>query len=224
MYLLAILAGLVAWGVVGAVTGQLVVHKNEAGMFPGLIAGIWAAWPLLHQGGVQRYNFLHPVPRRYKVPAKQAFKSIRTILAEKTYNMGDKWSVSTADTQTTRIHATLRFSDEKTEHSMDARGGVHSKTVHEKRHLEMDIQMKDEGNSTVIQFDFVPRIEGSSFFACDSIVEGLLRDTEAALGAGEQAGNPASTRVPAPPWWLLGLTAFGLFLLLGDVMQAVFHG
>lgn len=224
MYWMAIIAGLVAFGVVGSVTGQLVVHKNDAGLFPGLIAGIWAAWPLLHHGGVQRYNFLHPVPKRYKAPLKEAFRKIRQILDEKTYNMGDKWTVSTADTQSRRIHAVLRFSDEKSDHSFDARGGVHTKTVHEKRLLEMDIQMKDEGTSTVIQFDFVPRIEGSSFFACDSIIEGLLKDTEYSLGAGEQAGNPASTRVPAPPWWLLGLTAFGLLLLLGDVLHAVFHG
>jgi hypothetical protein len=62
-----------------------------------------------------------------------------------------------------------------------------------------------------------------TYIACDSKVEGLLADVEAALGAGTAAGNPMATNLPAPPWWLLGLTAFALFLLLGDVVQAVFH-
>ena len=68
-----IVLGLFVWGLVGALTGECVVHKADAGVFPGLIAGIWAAWPFFHQGRVQRYNFLHPVPRRYKLPLKQAF-------------------------------------------------------------------------------------------------------------------------------------------------------
>lgn len=223
MLIVAIIAGFAAFGVVGMTVGMLILHNNEAGLFPGMIAGVWAAWPLIHQERVQRYNFLHPVPKRYNVPHKQAFSKIRTMLDEKTYNMGDKWTVKTADTQSRRIHAILPFSEERTDHSIDARGGIHTKTVHEKRLLIMDVQMKAEGTSTVIQFDFTPKVEGSSYFACDSIIQGLLRDVEAVLGAGNNAGNPLEGRVPAPPWWLLGLTAFGLFLLLGDAMKAVFH-
>ena len=64
MFLAAIAAGVITWLLVGSTLGVIVLHKNEAGIFPGLIAGIWAAWPLLHQGRVERYNFLHPAPKR----------------------------------------------------------------------------------------------------------------------------------------------------------------
>lgn len=50
MFLVAIIAGLVVWGIVGSTLGMLVLHKNEAGILPGLVAGIWAAWPFMHQG------------------------------------------------------------------------------------------------------------------------------------------------------------------------------
>jgi hypothetical protein len=65
-------------------------------------------------------------------------------------------------------------------------------------------------------------VEGASWSACDSIVSEVVSDTEAALGPGSDAGDPADTKLPAPPWWLLGLTAFGLLGLFADVMKAVF--
>jgi hypothetical protein len=82
--------------------------------------------------------------------------------------------------------------------------------------------VREPGDLTVIQFDFVPRVEGVAWHACDTIIAGVVNDTEAALGPGEDAGNPADTRLPAPPWWLLGVTAFGLLALFGDIMKAVF--
>lgn len=215
--------GVFVWMLVGAVIGQLVTHKNDAGMIPGMVAGIWAAWPFFHQGRVQRYNFLHPVPKRYKVAVKQAFSKVRTVLDEKTYNYGDGWKVPTADTQGRRIHATLRYTEEETKTDVDARGGIHTRKERVQRLLLLDVQMKEEPNdSTVIQFDFTPKVEGMSFFACDGIVVGILNDVEAALGAGTDAGNPMATSLPAPPWWLLGLSALALLMLVGDVLGAVF--
>lgn len=93
----------------GAFLGQLVFHNNEAGVLPGIVAGIWAAWPLIHQARVQRYNFLHPVPKEYNESTKLAFSKLREILAETAYNFGDKWRVSTADTQSGRITADLTY-------------------------------------------------------------------------------------------------------------------
>lgn len=224
MIVIAIFAGLAAFGVVGAITGQLVTHNNNAGVFPGVVAAIWAAWPFVLQGKVQRYNFLHPVPKRYKLPLKQAFKKVRDVLGEKVYNFGDGWKVATADTQTKIIRATLKWTDEETKYEPGHGGLVNTRTVRVQRLLELDVQMKEEPNdSTIIQFDFHPRVEGMTFTACDPIVTGLLSDMELALGGGTEAGNPLATNLPAPPWWLLGLTALALFWLLGDVMSAVFH-
>lgn len=221
---LGIVIGVLVFFASGAMIAELVVHQKEAGLFPGLVAGIWAAWPFIHKGGVQRYNFLHPVPRRYKQPLKQVFAKIRQIISEKSYNFGDKWHVSTADTMQHRITATLRFTEEETKVEGDARGHLHTRKERVQRLLEMDVQFKDEGNdSTVVQFDFSPKAEGAAFYACDSIISGIINDTEAALGPGTDAGKPADTTLPAPPWWLLGLTALSVMTLWGDVMKAVFN-
>lgn len=219
-----IIVGVFVFLASGAMIAELVVHQKEAGLFPGLVAGIWAAWPFIHKGGVQRYNFLHPVPRRYKQPLKQVFAKIRQIISEKSYNFGDKWHVSTADTMQHRITATLRFTEEETKVEGDARGHLHTRKERVQRLLEMDVQFKDEGNdSTVVQFDFSPKVEGAAFYACDSIISGIINDTEAALGPGADAGKAADTTLPAPPWWLLGLTALSVMTLWGDVMKAVFN-
>ncbi len=227
MIVIAIVAGLAAFGVVGSIVGVLVTGSNNhgsAGVFPGIVAAIWAAWPFVLKGGVQRYNFLHPAPKRYQVPLKQAFKKVRDILGEKVYNFGDGWKVATADTQTKIIRATLKWSDEETHHQPVYGGTVNSRTVRVQRLIVLDVQMKEEPNdSTIIQFDFHPKAEGMTFIACDPIITELLRDVELVLGAGTEAGNQLSMSLPAPPWWLLGLTALALFWLLGDVMSAVFR-
>ncbi|MGH2478946.1 MAG: hypothetical protein ACRDHW_04750 [Ktedonobacteraceae bacterium] len=189
-----------------------------------MVAGIWAAWPFFHQGRVSRYNFLHPVPRRYKAPLKQAFAKIRQIITDKTYNFGDKWHVSTADTMQRRITATLRFTEEESQGFEGTNiANIHHKTQRVQRLLELDVQMKEEPNdNTVVQFDFRPRVEGVAWYACDSIVTGIVNDAEAALGPGSDAGSPADTSLPAPPWWLIGVGALGVLNLFGDVMKAVF--
>lgn len=218
-----IILGVLVFLAVGAMVAELVVHQKEAGLFPGLVAGIWAAWPFIHQGGVQRYNFLHPVPRRYKQPLKHVFAKIRQILSEQTYNFGDKWHVSTADTMQHRITASLRYTEEETKIEGDARGQLHTRKERVQRLIEMDVQFKDEGaDTTVVQFDFSPKIEGAAFGACDSIISGITSAAEAALGPGSDAGKPADKTLPAPPWWLLGLTLLSLMTLWGDVMKAVF--
>lgn len=207
----------------GAVVGQVVVHKNEAGLLPGLVVGLWAAWPFFHHGSVNRYNFLHPVPRRYNHPLKQTFAKIRQLISEKTYNFGDKWHVTTADTIQHRITATLRFIDEETRIEGDARGQVHTRKERLQRLLEMDIQLKDnEDDSTVVQFDFTPKIEGLAYHACDSVISSIVDAVETQLGPGADAGQVREKTLPAPPWWLLAVTAMGVFALAHDVMQSVY--
>ena len=198
--------------------------ETYTGTMEGLVAAIWAGWPFFHTGAVKRYNFLHPVPRRYTVPLKQAFSKIREIIGEKTYNFGDKWNVSTADTLQKRITATLRFTEEESRGFEGSNiANIHHRTERVQRLLELDVQMKEEpGDLVVVQFDFRPRVEGVAWYACDSIINGIVSDVEAALGPGSDAGNPADTTLPAPPWWLIGIGALGLMVLWGDVMKAVF--
>ncbi len=218
-----IIVGVFVFLAVGAMVAELVVHQKEAGLFPGRVAGIWAAWPFFHKGGVDRYNFLHPVPRRYKQPLKHVFAKIRQILSEQTYNFGDKWHVSTADTMQHRITASLRYTEEETKIEGDARGQLHTRKERVQRLIEMDVQFKDEGNdSTVVQFDFSPKIEGAAFGACDSIISGITSAAETALGPGSDAGKPADKTLPAPPWWLVGLGALGVFSLGSSSMTALF--
>ena len=219
-----IVVGIITFFVVGAITGECVLQTPQTGAFEGLVAAVWAAWPFIRTGSIQRYNFLHPVPRRYKVPLKQAFAKVREILSYKTYNFGDKWHVSTADTTQKRISASLRFTEEE---SCGFEGtnlaNIQHRTARVQRLLELDVQMKDEQNDAcVVQFDFRPRVEGANFAACDSIVSGIMNDVEAALGPGADAGNPADTTLPAPPWWLIGVGALGVLALFGDLSKAVF--
>ena len=207
----------------GSLPWAVVLHNNEAGFFPGLVAGVWAAWPFLHQARVQRYNFLHPVPREYKVPVKQAFAKVRDLLADISYNFGDKWHIGSADTTSGRITADLRFTDEQIHHDMDSRGQIHTRKERLQRYLALEITIRDTGRDTaLIHMDFAPKVEGAQFQACDSIVTGLIESIENRIGPGVQVGDPADTRVPAPPWWLISLSALALFALLGDIQKVIF--
>lgn len=221
---LAITVGIFAFIFTGGFLGDMVIHKSEGGMFPALVAGVWAAWPLLHQSRVQRYNFLHPVPREYKVPAKRAFSRIRELLADSSYNYGDKWHIATADTTSGRITADLRFTDEYVHHELDSRGQLHTRKERLQRYLGLEILIRDTGRDTaLIQMDFMPRVEGVQFHACDSIVTDLIDSIEDRIGPGVQVGDPADTRLPAPPWWLLSLSAFALLVLLSEIQKAIFQ-
>jgi hypothetical protein len=218
MIAVAIGLGIFVFLLVASFTDEIVFHTKGVGAFPGLVAGIWAAWPFFHHARVDRYNFLHPVPKEYKAPVPQAFAKVRDLLAELSYNFGDKWHVVTADPQSKRITANLRFIDKETKLDLDARGGVHTKEERLQRFLELEVQMKDTGrDSTIVQLDFHPKVEGVNFAACDSIVSGLCNAVEASVGPGTEAGSAADKKLPAPPWWLVGITVLAVLSFLGDV-------
>lgn len=218
----AIIAAIAAFFVVGAITAECVVHTKEGGIFPGLVAAAWCFWPAMHVGGAKRFNFLHPVPRLYSQPLKQAFAKVRQILNDKTYNFGDKWHVTSADTMQHRITATLRFTDEESRVEGTSLSNLHTKTERKQRLLELDVQFKESGDKTIVQLDFRPRVEGVAWYACDSIISGLVSEIENSMGAGTDAGDPASTTLPAPPWWLLGLTAMMLLSLWSNINKSLF--
>jgi len=184
MAIVAIAIGIFVFLITGALTNEF-THDPGAGVLPGLILGFLAAAPLFKLAAQERSNFLHPAPREYNIPAKLAFAKIRDYLAEVSYNYGDKWHVVTADTQSGRITANLRFTDEFTHFEGDARGNIHTRKERLQRFLALDIQIRAESNgTTVIQLDFSPRVEGACYTACDSIVSTIHNQIDSMLGGG----------------------------------------
>jgi hypothetical protein len=182
MAILAIAIGIFVFLLTGGITNEL-THDPGAGVLPGLVLGFLAAAPLFKLAAQERSNFLHPAPREYNIPAKLAFAKIRDYLAEVSYNYGDKWHVVTADTQSGRITANLRFLDEFTCIEGDARGNIHTRKERLHRFLSLDIHVRaTTSGTTVIQLDFSPRVEGVCYTACDSIVSALQNQIESVLG------------------------------------------
>lgn len=170
MAIVAIAIGIFVFLITGALTNEF-THDPGAGVLPGLILGFLAAAPLFKLAAQERSNFLHPAPREYNIPAKLAFAKIRDYLAEVSYNYGDKWHVVTADTQSGRITANLRFTDEFTRIEGDARGNIHTRKERLQRFLALNVQvLRTERGTTIIQMDFSPKLEGLNYAACDSIV------------------------------------------------------
>lgn len=221
----AIIGGIVAFLVVGAIVSQTVVHSStaEAGWFSGLVAAAWCVWPALKGHQVERYNMLRPVPKKYQLPWKNAFGKVREILDRANYKMGSKWHVSTADTQSKHIHATLQFMDEEGKFEGTKVENIRYTTERVKRLVELDIQFKEMDDATIIQLDFSTQAEGNNpIYACDFVVDDIKNAIEREVGPGTAVGNPAEFVLGAPPWWLLGATGFGLMILWGGVMKAVF--
>lgn len=182
MAIVAVAIGIFVFLLTGALTNEF-THDPGAGVLPGLILGFLAATPLFKLAAQERSNFLHPAPREYNIPAKLAFARIRDYLAEVSYNYGDKWHVVTADTQSGRITANLRFMDEYTHFEGDARGNIHTRKERLQRFLALKILVRaTERGTTIIQFDFSPRVEGAVYSACDSIVSRTIQQLDVLLG------------------------------------------
>ena len=183
MAIIAIATGIFVFLLTGAVTNEL-FHDPGAGVLPGLILGFLAASPLFKLATQERSNLLHPAPREYNIPAKLAFAKIRDYLAEVSYNYGDKWHVVTADTQSGRITANLRFMDEFTRIEGDARGNFHTRKERLQRFLAVEIQIRPtERGTTTIQLDFRPTVEGTNYAACDSIIKSIAVSFESELNS-----------------------------------------
>ena len=183
MAIIAIAIGIFVFLLTGAVTNEL-THDPGAGVLPGLILGFLAASPLFKLAAQERSNFLHPPPREYNIPAKLAFAKIRDYLAEVSYNYGDKWHVVTADTQSGRITANLRFMDEFTRIEGDARGNIHARKERLQRFLSVEILVRPTpSGTTTIQIDFKPTVEGVNYAACDSIISSLSHQIDSTLSS-----------------------------------------
>lgn len=165
--------------------GQVIVNVPGAGILATLfVAGCAAVLVFRHvQGGRQR--FLHPAPTQYPVQAKAAFTRIRSLLNEASYNIGDTWHVVTADTQTGRIVANLRFYDERTLIEGDISGHVRVRRERQLRFIALEVQIKQCGPGlTAVQLDFAPKVEDANIFACDRVIAQVCQSVDEALGAG----------------------------------------
>lgn len=218
MIALGLILGFLACCVTSSFVGDVVIGKSGSGFLPGVVAGIWAAWPFFHKARIRQYNLMHPSPAKYPVNVQIAFSKIRQILAETSYYFGDKWHVMTADTATNRIVAELRFNEEETKMESSGRGHFHSRQVRLQRYIRLDLIMRPEGVSeSLIQFDFDLRIEGHSKTACESIIEGLRGQIDQEIGPGQIIGQQLPESIPAAPWWLIGSTAVALICMFVDI-------
>lgn len=213
MVTLAVIAAIAAFLVVGWFVGAG-SHNIGAGFVSGCVAAIWTAWPLVKVHQQERSNMLSPVPKRYQAPCKQAFAALREILATSTYEFGNTWRVSLADTQTKRIVAMLSFSEDETRLETGSRGGIDTRTYRVKRLINLEAQFKDDSETCVIQLDFDTKAEGHNWiYACDHVIHGIQNALDDRLGIGRPVGSPATFTLTAPPWWLLGLTGLGVLIL-----------
>lgn len=220
MVLLGIALGFSAFCFFGALIGEVILKNPEGGFFPGLVIGLWAAWPAIHSAMLERKLFLHPQISEYDLPAKVVFARIRDYLAEVSYNYGDKWRVVTADTQAGRIRANLSFTDEVVQVQADARGQINTRKARLHRFIDLDVTVADTGRGTTsLKLDFTPKADGANLFACDSIIASCQKAISQRLGEGKTEAIAPPQKLPAPPWWLLALSVLALIGLYSNIMK-----
>lgn len=223
MIFLGIISGFASFCLVGTLVYNSIPSDHaQACMLPAIVGFIWGAWPFFHKASVQAHNLLHPAPMRFSVNMQMAFSKMREMLTLLSYKFGDKWNVILADTNTGRIVAELRFSDEEMRMETDGRGHPHSRNIRVQRYLRLEMELKPvESSDTILSLDFESRIEGFNKMACDEIINGVMQEIANALGPAQFVGSSLSEKISAPPYWLIGLTVFSLFLLLIDVHKAL---
>lgn len=222
MIIIAVGLGIVVFLLVGSFVGPGLLHNACAGLFPGVVAGIWAAWPLAHYHNVERKRFWHPQPKEYALDYQEAFGRVRKVLKNSRYDFGDKWHLEEQDQTDNYLMADMRFTQEEPWPEIVSLTKWQSRKRQVKRHLKLEVQFKPENYSTTVQLDFKPEIEGINYAACDSIIRQTKDSIESILGLGTPVGQPQqSSKLPAPPWWLLGLTVFMLLCFWNDIQTAL---
>jgi hypothetical protein len=222
MKVLGLILGFVAFLFVEVVCGEFATHNAHTGDFPGLVAWIWVAWPFFHAGDIRRFNFLHPAAKEYDKKCADVFAQLHQMLRETVYRFGDRWHVITADTEANRLVADLQYVDEE----FSINSGFKPAAEKVKRFLRMTVLFKDAvGGKTVAQFEFEPRGEGmSGDYACDEVIKEVLKGFEGAIGKGTPLAGELPIKLPAPPWWLLGLTGWMVLSFAGDVLKNMRSG
>ncbi len=218
----AIFVGIIAFVLVGSIVFSVVPNNYGACMLPATVGFMWGSWPLFYKAYERANNLLHPPIMMYPVNMQVAFSKMRQLLSELSYNFGDKWNTVVADTSTGRIVADLRFADDQFLTESDSRGMPHTRKTKVQRYIRLEMELKPEGSiATLLKMDFDTRIEGFDKSACDVILQGVIQGINDALGEGKMLEKSVPEKIPAPPWWLIGVTAMALFVLFIDVHKAV---
>jgi hypothetical protein len=219
--LIGVILGIVAFCLVSSFV-QFATQSSQAAFFPGLIGGLWAAWPFIYKSRVRRYKFLHPVPREYAgINLQQAFSVIAQFLRDARYNFGDQWHVD-ANPAASRIAADLRFTEEEQHPEFGGRPFFQFRTKRVRRYLKLEALFKPTAsNGTIVQLDFEPRVEGFDSGACNEMIGDVQGAIALALGEGEPVVQELSDKLPGPPNWLLVSTVAILFCLCFDATNSV---
>ena len=69
---------------------------------------------------------------------------------------------------------------------------------------------------------FTAKADGSNLFACDSIISNCQKSISAQLGGAKLVDSPAPvSKLSAPSWWLLILSAVALITFYFDIVKGV---
>lgn len=222
MLFVGIISGFAAFCLIGALVYHAIPSNAGACWLPASIGFVWGAWPFFHKAQVRTYNLLHPASMRFPVNMQTAFSKLREMLTLLSYNFGDKWNVILADTNTGRIVAELRFSEEEARMETDGRGHPHSRNTRVQRYLRLEMALSPMASTDIaLKIDFDSKIEGFNKMACDNVINGVMQEINNMLGQGQIIEQLLSEKIPAPPWWLISLTTIALFLLFFDVHKAI---
>jgi len=212
---LGVLLGLSTLLVVSSFIGTQVFHghNGDSAFLVGMMSAFWVAIPCIRRWGIDRKELLKPQPKKYPLPARQAFVRVREILSRASYKVGSsKWNVGTADTQAMCIHATLAFKDEKKHAEGSSPRSFRIRTELAPRFVEVDMDFQDQDGSCVIQLDFDTQIKDWwNYRDADFVVRDLAEAVERELGSGVAVGEtPTRFLFEPPPWWVLALSGIAL--------------
>ena len=118
----------------------------------------------------------------------------------------------------------MRLIDDHEFWEADARGHIRIRKERLQRFIGLEIKIKDAGaGATVIQLDFIPKVEGFNHFACDALIAASTSNLESIVGPGDATRQAPDTKVPASPFWLRAVTGLALLGLCCDVLKAIVH-
>jgi hypothetical protein len=174
-----------------------------------ILAAIWGAWPFYQWDCREHDSFMHPPARRYKLALKPAFGRVHELLNERVFFMRDRWHITTANTASRRIVASMSFVTDV---------GLGDRKQTSLSLVQMQLQFEPDAQGCSIKFDFNADSQ-ATYGICIAVVNDTIGTIEQALGGGMAMPDTTSKwQMPAPGWWLIVSTAVFAGWLLLDLM------